>query len=95
MLKINETLCTGCGVCTRVCPSGAITLFLGKAFVEQSKCLGCERCIRVCPRGAIRREEESFETIWESLKEIKRKIDYLNQRVKFLRTGSKSREGSD
>jgi Fe-S-cluster-containing hydrogenase component 2 len=43
----------GCGVCTRVCPTGAISLDAGTAEIDQAKCIGCYNCVQACPRGAI------------------------------------------
>lgn len=50
-LKIN-TACTGCGLCTRLCPMENITLENGKA-VSKNRCTMCYRCINSCPAHAI------------------------------------------
>jgi NADH:ubiquinone oxidoreductase subunit F (NADH-binding)/(2Fe-2S) ferredoxin/ferredoxin len=42
--------CTGCGICLRECPSGAI--LGGKKLVhiiDQDKCTKCDTCLSVCP----------------------------------------------
>jgi ferredoxin len=44
--------CTGCGPCTDVCPTGAISLDGGAAQISDS-CKGCGRCAIVCPAEAI------------------------------------------
>ena len=47
-------ICTGCGMCTAICPSGAIQMqpdehgFLHPA-VDAAKCTGCSLCARKCP----------------------------------------------
>lgn len=46
--------CTGCGDCTRFCPTGAITLHDGKAFIDKTKCIDCKQCVRTCTYGAVR-----------------------------------------
>jgi ferredoxin len=53
MLRIRKEFCVGCGACTRVCPTGAISLEAGTAEIDQAKCTLCYSCIQTCPRGAI------------------------------------------
>ncbi len=55
--KVNEDLCSGCGICASVCKSESILLKEkdGKkqAVVDKIKCQGCGLCISACPSGAI------------------------------------------
>lgn len=52
-LKYNESLCTGCGACIRVCPQSAIAQ-AGKAVrIDRGKCIVCGVCARACPSGAL------------------------------------------
>lgn len=46
--------CIGCGLCTRVCPAGCISLVDGKAVHSASNCQKCMACIHTCPAKAIR-----------------------------------------
>lgn len=51
--RVNEEMCTHCGLCVRLCPSGNIAMESGKiAFGNQ--CADCFRCIQWCPAQAIR-----------------------------------------
>ena len=50
-LKISEA-CMGCGLCTRICPMGNITLKDHKAAAGD-RCTMCYRCISSCPAQAI------------------------------------------
>ncbi|NLX14170.1 MAG: 4Fe-4S binding protein [Phycisphaerales bacterium] len=49
---IDEALCTLCGVCVSVCPTGAITME-DAVRVDPPKCTGCAICVRECPSEAI------------------------------------------
>ena len=62
----DENMCTGCSLCERVCPYGAIT-YIDKAFkmpdrtvqkrrialVNDAVCQGCGACTVACPSGAM------------------------------------------
>ncbi len=50
---IDPELCTGCGLCVRVCPSQTISMVDGKAEVTGDHSLNCGHCAAVCPEGAV------------------------------------------
>jgi len=50
---IEESLCTGCGLCADVCPKGTITMKGEKAAVTGPECLHCGHCLAVCPTEAV------------------------------------------
>ena len=51
--RVDNELCTGCGICAAVCPMYAITITADKARVDPDKCTGCGVCEDECPMGAI------------------------------------------
>ena len=53
MITIDESRCTGCGVCLGLCPQEAIVLEAGRAETRQELCIGCGVCISACPERAI------------------------------------------
>lgn len=52
MLKINEELCIGCGICEDQCPFGAIAVEAGIAVAGES-CTLCGACVEACEVGAL------------------------------------------
>lgn len=45
--------CTGCGICTKVCPRGLFTVESGRVIRTQTPCEFCLACIQNCPEKAI------------------------------------------
>lgn len=45
--------CTGCGICTKVCPSGSLHIENGKAAHVSGNCQACLACVHSCPSGAM------------------------------------------
>ena len=55
IVEIDETKCTGCGLCANACHEGAIAMVDGKAkLVKDDYCDGMGDCLPECPTGAIR-----------------------------------------
>jgi Na+-translocating ferredoxin:NAD+ oxidoreductase RNF subunit RnfB len=52
-LKIEPEKCDGRMKCMRVCPTEAIRIRNGKAYIIDEKCVDCGECITACPNGAI------------------------------------------
>jgi len=58
IIKIDEELCNGCGLCAQACHEGAIGMADGKAhLLRDDYCDGLGNCLPVCPTGAITFEE--------------------------------------
>ena len=67
---IDEELCTGCGLCAKVCPKKLITVRRKSQRVDvvcrseasakatrklcKNGCVGCRQCEKACPSGAVK-----------------------------------------
>lgn len=62
VIKTDEDLCNGCGLCVPACAEGAIQIIDGKArLVSDKYCDGLGACLGECPQGAISFEERDAE----------------------------------
>jgi NAD-dependent dihydropyrimidine dehydrogenase PreA subunit len=62
ILKIDEELCNGCGLCVPNCNEGALQVIDGKVrLVSELMCDGLGACIGHCPEGAITIENREAE----------------------------------
>jgi len=53
-LAYDPALCTGCGMCTAVCPHGVFVLVdHAAAVIRPEACMECGACQRNCPSAAI------------------------------------------
>lgn len=53
-LKLYQEKCTGCGMCTAVCPHGVFDMEGKKARIgDRDACMECGACARNCPVAAI------------------------------------------
>jgi len=61
---IDKNKCKGCRICSKICPTGAITMKYDKnnelyAEIDYKKCIYCNKCIAACPYSVIKHETPS------------------------------------
>jgi NAD-dependent dihydropyrimidine dehydrogenase PreA subunit len=65
VVEIDESLCTGCGLCMLDCPTFSLEVRDGCSRLADDRCCdGCGACLAACPHGAIalvEREARPFE----------------------------------
>jgi len=61
-IRILTDQCTGCSLCVKACPFGAITMVDKKAVIDLDKCTLCGACVEVCKFDAIELQRSSKTT---------------------------------
>lgn len=72
--------CKGCGVCSKICPTGAIVMRTDKngelyAHIDYAKCIFCFKCHTACPYSVI------DVVVPSGHKKIMKEIDKQNEKV--------------
>lgn len=84
IISIDESKCTGCGICLAVCHEGAIDIVDGKAkLARENFCDGFGHCLAECPSNAIsikQREALSFDEVSVMWAQLLQEADFLNVR---------------
>ena len=72
-IQIILPKCTGCTLCVRSCPFGAITMANKKAVIDMAKCNLCGACVTACKLSAIELQKDvapatkdlrSYKDVW-------------------------------
>jgi MinD superfamily P-loop ATPase len=61
--EVDESLCDGCGECSRFCEHHAIVSFGTTPLLFPEMCHGCGGCAKVCPSNAIREVDRRIGTV--------------------------------
>lgn len=64
-VRLDKDLCRGCVSCLKRCPTNAIRVRNGKAYIISERCIDCGECIRICPYHAKYAEKYSLDEILE------------------------------
>jgi coenzyme F420-reducing hydrogenase delta subunit/heterodisulfide reductase subunit C len=70
VVKIDEDLCSACGVCISLCKYEALSID-EKVVVDKIECRGCGLCLSACPAGAISQKEGCEVTLPELRERIR------------------------
>lgn len=60
---LDVSKCNGCTTCLRHCPTEAIRIRDGHAFIIQDRCIDCGECIRACPNKAKKAKCDSLKEL--------------------------------
>ena len=69
-LTVNDQ-CTACGVCARICPTGALKLITGDDSTYQlsftsAACIACDACVQLCEPAVLERTTATFGEVLSS-----------------------------
>jgi len=83
-IKIIPDKCTGCKLCLKVCPFGAVTMVDRKAVIDLAKCNLCGACVDECKVEAIELKKETkridtsaYKDVWVFCEQKKGKIQSI------------------
>lgn len=73
--------CTGCGMCSNLCPKNAITMKKGEhgftyPYIDGDKCINCGLCRKKCPANAEKQTECTIKNVyaaWNVAKNTRKK----------------------
>ena len=84
VIRIDESKCTGCGLCIPNCAEGSLEIRDGKAvLVKEALCDGLGACLGHCPEGALTIEERDADAFNEEL---------VHERLAHLEAAGKAAE---
>ncbi len=70
-IKIILEKCTGCSLCVKTCPFGAISVAEKKAVIDLNKCNLCGACVMACKFQAISLEKTAAVNVSYDVKDYK------------------------
>ncbi|MBQ3107593.1 MAG: 4Fe-4S binding protein, partial [Firmicutes bacterium] len=62
-VTLDQDKCKGCINCMKRCPTEAIRVRGGKAYIISERCIDCGECIRTCQNRAKKVNADEFEVM--------------------------------
>lgn len=62
-IEIDDNKCIGCMRCMKACPTEAIRITDGTAYIQEHRCIDCGKCHESCPEKAIYVKEDDFQMV--------------------------------
>ncbi|MFA5561289.1 MAG: [Fe-Fe] hydrogenase large subunit C-terminal domain-containing protein [Eubacteriales bacterium] len=62
-VSLDKSKCIGCTNCIKRCPTEAIRIRDGHAYIIPERCIDCGVCIRICPHKAKKAVFDKFESL--------------------------------
>lgn len=72
--KIDPKKCKGCSICSRICPTNAISMKYDKngelfAEIDYKKCILCKKCLNACPYFIVEKvEPRAYKSLEKDIK---------------------------
>lgn len=103
----NKDLCSNCGLCLNICPTGAISDVDGSYVLDEKKCINCSICTSSCPVDAWQVAQRGFilwlggtmgktprlATRWPGLIDSRQRLDELIERaIEFYQRHGRKKE---
>lgn len=62
-VTLDPSRCIGCTTCIKKCPTEAIRVRKGRAWIIETRCIDCGECVRTCPQGAKKTVSDPLSSI--------------------------------
>ena len=71
-IEIDIDSCIFCGICSRRCPSNAITVKKDETSwgIERMRCIQCNSCVEVCPKKCLTMRNTYTDPSTEPVKDV-------------------------